>query len=197
MSVGWTKQSRLSLKHNKRASQIWKVIHDYFPDHFDGAAVTDLGCGYGDIAISALEAGAVPVMLVDRSWQFIQMAFQKAKDAGYSNKVVGYQLDITPEAVRNFAENSDIGIMTSVLPYLDDPNEILKAATDFPTFIIECQYAGDGPGFDFLKSPIDMADWLEDCGFNEVAIIGHTIVKDRNKRRDIWACRATDQVFGE
>ena len=187
MSIGWSKPSRISLVYNERAPSMWRIISGMYEDDFKDARVFDLGCGYGDLALSALEAGAEKVIVADKEWRMVQLAMQKC--ISYRDKVIGWQMDLNaPDVVMWAAKNNDIGIMTSVLPYLDDPVSILNQAKSFPLFFLECQYHGDGPGPESIKDNADMADLLNKVGFDEILHIGHTKVEGRNTKRAIWAC---------
>jgi SAM-dependent methyltransferase len=172
---------------------MWNAINEQFGQHFIGQSVVDLGCGYGDLALASLEAGASNVTLVDKNWEMVQMAFQKCSK--FSGKVIGRQLDINPRTVKWMAKEHDIGIMTSVLPYLDSPTKVMKAATGFGLFFLEVQYAGDGPGPEWLKDLHYMSNYIEDCGFWEWAKIGETVIEGRNTVRDIWVCGQEGRVY--
>jgi len=193
-SIGWEKHARLSLRYNVRATKMWEAINKYHGKDFKDAIVWDFGCGYGDLALCALEAGAAVVYLCDRDPIMVQMSMQKC--IKYQGRVFGYQIDINVTTMKWAASHADIGIMTSVLPYLDFPTKVLKQARRIPLFFLECQYKGDGPGPDWLEDDISMGNYLEDtCGFWEYAKVGETEVIDRGTKRSIWACGHEGRIF--
>ena len=172
---------------------MWEAIRQSHGTSFKDAIVWDFGCGYGDLALCALEAGAAVVYVCDKDWRLVQMAMQKC--IKYQGRVFGYQFDINVTTMKWAASHADIGIMTSVLPYLVSPTKVLKQATRIPLFFLECQYSGDGPGPTWLADRHIMSNYLEDCGFWEWAKIGETLVEDRNTTRDIWACGHEGRIF--
>ena len=192
-SIGWEKQSRFSLRYNVRAPLMWSAINEHHGKDFKDAIVWDFGCGYGDLALCALEAGAAVVYVCDKDWKLVQMAMQKC--IKHQGKVFGYQFDINVTTMKWAASHADIGIMTSVLPYLNSPTKVLKQAARIPLFFIECQYKGDGPGLDFLRDDFDMSNYLEGCDFWEHAKVGETEVIDRGSKRSIWACGHEGRIF--
>ena len=172
---------------------MWAQISDGFRPNFMDAVVWDLGCGYGDLGHYALENNAAVVYFCDKDWKLVQMAMQKSID--YQDQIFGYSFNINPDTVRWAASHADVGIMTSVLPYLGEPRGVMKAAADFPLLFIECQYSGDGPGLDWIENDQMMGNLIEYAGFFEWAKIGSTTVQDRGAERSIWACGAEGMIF--
>ena len=85
----------------------------------------------------------------------------------------------------------DIVLCTSVLPYIVDPDRLLlNIHRDSDTAIIECQYAGDGPGLEYIKNDTDMKEWLSKFDWFSVKKIGSTNVESRpGVKRSIWMCK--------
>jgi SAM-dependent methyltransferase len=164
--------------HNVRSPEQWEIISRHID--FKGKTVLDLGCGKGDILFRAFKAGAQVLGI----------------DSDGAN--VKHNLEIHPEikVVVDDIEfmildrQVDIAICFSVLPYLKRPASTLEWINiHSEVALIECQYAGDGPGFAFLKGNGDMREWLLDVGqFKKVKVIGKTLVEGRNKKRYIWMC---------
>jgi len=84
----------------------------------------------------------------------------------------------------------DIAICFSVLPYLENPICALRWINLHSDIaLIECQYDGDGAGFQCLKENRHMEMCLiEDAKFQRVQTIGYTLVEGRNTKRFIWMC---------
>ena len=164
--------------HNTRSSEQWRIISSLVG--FQDKIILDLGCGKGDILTFAAEAGA----------------YSAGVDNDRSN--IDYIKSTYPEIEAIYEDidrllawpQSDIVICFSVLPYLPRPEHTLQWINiHSEVSLIECQYAGDGPGFDFLKTNDDMEKWLLSAGqFSEVKAIGYTLVEGRDKRRYIWMC---------
>jgi hypothetical protein len=55
--------------------------------------------------------------------------------------------------------------------------------------LVECQYAGDGPGFEDIENDNDFQELLWKAGFAWAQPIGRTFVKGRDKYRTIWYCK--------
>ena len=82
----------------------------------------------------------------------------------------------------------DIIVCLSVLPYIKLPIDLLnKISIHSREAIIECQYVGDGPGFDDVHNDNDMKSVLGQIWAN-VTSIGETEVKIRDKWRTVWHC---------
>ncbi len=162
--------------HNVRSPQQWEIISRHVD--FQGKKVLDLGCGGGDILCRAFEAGAIV--------------------AGVDQDKTNFKKDVHPEIMRleddietlGIYPHVDIIICFSVLPYLKRPDQMLNLLNFRSDFaLIECQYAGDGPGFPFLLGNDEMQSWLLEVGqFEKVRTIGHTLVEGRDKKRFIWMC---------
>ena len=168
--------------HNIRSPEQWDIISSHVD--FQGKTVLDLGCGKGDILLRAFDAEAI-VCGIDydnENFKYIQNACAEIQI------VCADIADI--DSLREWSSKVDIVICFSVLPYLERPGDTLKwinAHSDIA--LIECQYAGDGPGFDFLTDNDDMKQWLLQIGkFKEAEPIGHTFVEGRNTKRIIWRC---------
>jgi len=152
--------------------------------------VIDLGCGKGDILLRLFDAGA-KVLGIDNDGDNI-LHIQRAKsefvqDMFNINGLMWCDID---QLIMEQSIKLDVAICFSVLPYLKRPIDALKWINQHSDVaLIECQYAGDGPGFDFLSGNDDMRNWLLQIGeFKEVEPIGHTLVEGRNTKRFIWRC---------
>jgi hypothetical protein len=110
--------------------------------------------------------------------------------ASFPLDFIMHDVDINTVVAANHPGAYDIIICFSVLPYLSDPTATLHWIRNHSNqALIECQYSGDGPGFDWLKDDYDMQRWLEQAGFETIEPIGKTLVKDRDKYRTIWLCQ--------
>lgn len=175
--------------YNTRADKIWEQI-DKIVD-FTDKTVLDVGCGRGDLMMRAWQSGARAVYGIDnskieikearlRSWNMVKegamLFFVEKNVESWNNKWPGFH---------------DIVICTSVLPYLIDPDKLLEnISRDSDIAIIECQYAGDGPGFEYIEHDDDMKNWLHASGgWFSVLKIGSTDVESRpGVSRSIWMC---------
>ena len=172
--------------YNTRSPEQWRIISEHVS--FDGKTVLDLGCGYGDIVQRCHAAGARYVHGVDKDERMhvLEKKRQVINHLDYSQ--VDLDKDFTwleyhPD------KKWDITICFSVLPYLSDPTSTLHWIHQHSTqALIECQLAGDGPGFSLLKGPQDMRRWLDSIGWKQVERIGETTVEDRGCKRGIWLC---------
>lgn len=169
--------------HNTRSQAQWDIISRHVD--FRSKTVLDLGCGKGDILACAIEAGA-SVIGLDYDRDNTEYIRQTLPGAGVINKDIDLFTAVNP--MRYY---TDIVICFSVLPYLKRPERALKWMNDHSKIaLIECQYAGDGPGFSFLTGNDDMREWLVSAGqFEDVSPIGYTVVEGRNKKRYIWMCK--------
>ena len=154
---------------------------------FDDKSVIDVGCGYADFMWRAYAAGARAVFGYDNDKTVNYIASERLETYGY----VGKPVYIMNSDIQNWDEKwpgkHDIAICTSLLPYLKSPGYILECIIrDSDIAIIECQYAGDGPGFDWLNDDSAMAFWLFANGAQESSKLGETCIIGRDKYRTIW-----------
>ena len=165
--------------YNTRSPEQWRIISEHID--FQGKTVLDLGCGKGDILAFAAEAGA-HVTGIDSDKANIEYV-----------RITYPEIEVIEQTV-NFLEaapKTDIIICFSVLPYLVEPLFFVLQWINRHSEVafIECQYAGDGPGFEFLTDNDDMEKWLFSAAqFEKVEAIGHTLVEGRNTKRYIWMC---------
>jgi hypothetical protein len=165
--------------HNTRAPKQWRIISQHVD--FEDKTVLDLGCGCGDLMYRAWADGASEIHGADNNAKII---------AAFPLDFHTYKIDID-EMIGNNASvyRWDIIVCFSVLPYLTDPTATLRWICKHSSIaLIECQLSGDGPGFDWLKSPQDMRRWLDSIGWKSIQRIGETVVKDRGAKRGIWLC---------
>lgn len=172
--------------HNQRSEEQWQIISEHAD--FKNKSVIDLGCGYADILMKCYQAGAQLCCGVEKNSDIATEASLRVDNLP---KAMGQDIFITQSDIERTGDwPMDYAICFSVLPYLENPIATLRWIKYYSkvTFI-ECQYRGDGPGFDWLVSNDDMKDWLEQAGFKSARVIGKTLVKDRRKYRDIWMCK--------
>jgi len=170
--------------HNTRSPEQWRIISEHV--EFDGKMVLDLGCGYGDLLWRAWEAGAKLLQAVDSDTKRDFLIVPAAHIHEYSFSIDNIDIPYYTSKIGY----SDVIICFSVLPYLSDPTSTLHWIHQHSTqALIECQLAGDGPGFDWLKGPQDMRRWLDSIGWERVERIGETTVESRGCKRGIWLCQ--------
>lgn len=179
--------------HNKRANEQWQIISSHID--FDNKTVLDLGCGYGDILALCQQSGANVLGIeqdkeickyLKNNWILVINCDLEKWIQKVSAKLDTSVLEWLEEPVIHF----DIVICFSVLPYLNNPDAVLRWIADHSDIaLIECQYAGDGPGFSGIKNDNDMQKWLFEVGWQSAEAIGKTLVDYRNKYRTIWCCR--------
>lgn len=191
------------LKHNKRADDMWDFIEPLLArlaghkrlrsephKRLAGMNVIDLGIGYGDFMLKALASGADYVWGVDKDKYNIEFASSRILRAGYNGYFNIFEADLNKKSHQSmiFQRSFDIGICTSVLPYLDWPQDLLFMMSKYCTMsIVECQYFGDGPGPEYLQSDGDMEKWLRRY-WRTVQKIGETHLDIRPASRSVWAC---------
>ena len=169
---------------NPRAIEIWDHITSYVD--FTGKTVVDLGCGYGDFSILAHMSGASYITAYDNDEFNI-----KSMKSRLNNIPVVVRLDNIEKCPLN---NADIGMCLSVLPYLKDPDLLLRRmSTRCNTVLIECQYNGDYDGFHYIRDDNDMSMWLSSAGFNHIEMIGKTKIEHIDVERSIWLCSVQKQ----
>lgn len=196
---------------NRRAEEMWSYILPCLEDFaslsvnlkkepmLSGMSIVDLGSGYGDFVVRLLKEGAKKVIAVDNSMDNLRIVREKVHELGYDhesrlrlvyanlNSKVDQAGIFMPPAFSGF-RSPDIAICTSVLPYIEVPDDLLYLmASTCMLSIIECQYSGDGPGFSWIKDDHDMERWLLHY-YSYVNIIGRTKLDIRNASRTIWAC---------
>lgn len=184
--------------HNTRADDMWREIYKYVDFH--DKSVMDVGCGYGDMLARAYEAGAKIVFGMDNDKRVIYEAGLRLGEAGYSDAPI-YLLRANANSWNvSWPGFHNIIFCFSVLPYLEEPTEMLRHfKRDSNVALIECQYAGDGPGFPDIKGDDDMYEVLMGGsfvkglkkweGFYSADKIGETKVEIRDTYRSIWLCQ--------
>lgn len=168
--------------HNVRSPEQWEIISRHVD--FKGKTVLDLGCGKGDILFRVFDAGA-QIIGIDKDEKNIEYIRSCCSEI----EVIKDDLHDLPVLSVSDAQQ-DVIICFSVLPYLLGAGYTLRWINEHSAIaLIECQYAGDGPGFHFLWGNGEMESWLLEVGqFEKVKVIGHTFVAGRNKNRFIWMC---------
>ncbi len=196
------------LKENRRADEMWSFIEPMLArlagepigtqrepsKRLQTLEVVDLGIGYGDFMLKALQSGADYVWGAEKDDLNIEHARNRLARAGYAGYFSVFEADLNKKSHQSmlFQRSFDVGICTSVLPYLDFPNDLLFMMSEYCTMsIIECQYFGDGPGSNVgtshLKDDDDMERWLRRYWLT-VSKIGETKLDIRPASRSVWAC---------
>lgn len=184
---------------NTRAEAMWRIISQRVD--FRSKRVIDLGCGTGDFLWRPVIAGAKTVMGGD-----IDLYKPPCKYWWITKTEVLVALtflDINSAIRGDFEEviNGlfDIAFCFSVLPYLDDVPATLKwMSSNFPLCLIECQYAGDGPGLPNIGADKGMMQLLFSNGFDSAIPLGRTYPEDRTFSngepvyRTIWLCETKE-----
>lgn len=170
--------------HNVRAGTIWSFIEPHVD--FTDKTVCDYGCGYADIIARAALSGAKAAWGYEGDANVFQQARQRMRGIPNLSIVqtdIEKLVDIAPARV-------NIGICTSVLPYLKHPTVFLQFLSGFHReVIIEMQYATDGPGPAHITNDEDMINWLTASGFDEITRLGATLVEPRNRYRSVFLCK--------
>lgn len=175
--------------YNTRAKDMWKIISDNVD--FMDKTVLDVGCGRGDLMMRAWLWGARVVYGIDNS----KIEIKEARLRSWEMVKEGAKLYFMEKNIEHWSERwpgyHDIVLCTSVLPYLYNPDKTLyNIHQDCGLAIIECQYAGDGPGLKRIKNDADMKEWLSKFDWLSVKKIGSTNVESRpGVKRSIWMCQ--------
>lgn len=106
-------------KGGLQAAGEWHQLQPMFPN-LKGAAVLDLGCGYGWHSKYAAECGAASVFAIDVSEKMIAEARQRNADDKVTYRVMGLNEYDYP------AHTYDCVISNLVLHYIEDLDEIYK-----------------------------------------------------------------------
>jgi len=169
------------MAHNIRFPQMWDIITKHVD--FKGKTLLDIGFGYGDLLKAAHSAGA-KVYGIDQAAELVSNL------RVYNSTTFNVRRANIEEIFYSKETLPKVDILTcfSVLPYLSDPDKMLNYFSGLsPQVLIECQYAGDGPGLDWLKGDADMQIWLDTIWY-DVEKIGETKVEGRGYR-SIWLCQ--------
>ena len=172
---------------NVRSPLMWEAIFTAL-SRIDGCNVIDLGAGYGDLSLRFARAGA-RVIAVENDPLVLATLRERVGDSGYAGNVTVLEGNIEDYDLPIWhADDTDIFVITSVLPYLSDPDKLLwHMSTGARMSIIECQYSGDGPGFANIGDDHDMRLWLMRF-WAAVSKIGETHLNIRPASRSIWLC---------
>ena len=169
---------------NKRAAEMWRFISSNFS--FYKLTVVDYGCGYGDMLLYIANDGARLTVGYEKDQGVMRTLSNRLNEEQGIGMIHLYDLDFEKEEK---IYKADVALCLSVLPYLEDPYKHLQImAKNYNTSFIECQYAGDGPGFENIHNDENMAQWLKSAGFVEPRMIGKTLAKEK-WWRTIWMCQ--------
>lgn len=176
---------------NIRAKEMFEIMNQYV--FFENKMVLDLGAGYCDIAMMAIDAGATNVVGIEKDPNVFQIALNKIENTTYARRIQLMDVDIElflPAMSAKF----DIVMCTSVLPYLKEPKKVLAwMAENVDVSIIEVQYIGDGPPGDSfgIADDSEMVRYLSTFWKkkNQVVRAGETVLNIRPAKRTIWVCR--------
>lgn len=171
--------------HNTRSPAMWRIIEDEV-DVVD-ADVLDLGMGHGDLCFMAYASGARRVTGIDYSADLVKECNLRKVQGIYATAPIYFMQEDIRDVKWAVRGPYDLIFCCSVLPYLGDPDHVLMKISEVcEQAIIECQYAGDGPGFEWLTGDEVMEAWLRKCGFESAVPIGQTDIPERKKSRVIW-----------
>jgi SAM-dependent methyltransferase len=186
---------------NIRAEAMWQVIRNNV--NFYGKNVIDIGCGTGDFLWRVFEANAIHVQGIDKHPERITVPtiiLGERMLIGANNVLSGvgnnFPFDIDTAVMENFLfqPKYQIGFCFSVLPYLENPLAALVwMRMNFNTLILEFQYAGDGPGLDYIHNDTEAEEFIRKAGFENVDSIGRTEIEIRDTYRTIWKCEQRSQ----
>jgi 16S rRNA A1518/A1519 N6-dimethyltransferase RsmA/KsgA/DIM1 with predicted DNA glycosylase/AP lyase activity len=135
---------------NRRANAMFEQIAQHVD--FTNKVVMDIGSGYCDLAMKAVDAGAAKVLCLEKSPAVFDQALRKIEDTKYGTFIEILNID-AEDLIHSLVDSYrvDIAFCTSVLPYLRSPEMMIKwMAEHADVSLIEVQYIGDGPGDDFL-----------------------------------------------
>lgn len=156
---------------------------------FIDKTVLDAGCGHGDLVMYAWMSGAKAVVGVDKDKIALTDARLRAGEMILSGARITFVEKDIEQWDSKWPGKYDIVFCTSVLPYLLDPDRLLaNICNDSKIAIIECQYAGDGPGFTHIANDEQMLAWLQKFCWTGVARIGQSYLASRDLYRSIWMC---------
>lgn len=178
---------------NKRSREMWEQIIRHVD--FKDKSVIDVGCGYGDFCFYAWMEGAQVVVGTDEDSMTIRHCVNTYQgfdliDQPLPTGELYFTLEDVEEWDVEWNDKWDVGMCFSVLPYIEDPYNLLYALYEHCTIILlEVQYYGDGPGKVGIKNDDDMSKILGIIGWDTIKKIGSTTVKGRNKKRTIWLCQ--------
>jgi len=179
--------------HNTRAKEMWSVISPEVS--FEGKTVIDIGCGHGDMSRRVFDGGVSLLVSIDSSYDNINATVRNAlRDTNYNTRFIPFHRSFEQFVmfdIRAF-DIFDIAICFSVLPYFKDgiPLSLQKIASICKYALLECQYHGDGPGPEELKSSEDFKKIILNNGFSEALLMGYSVVKSRGLHRDIFYCKS-------
>ena len=159
--------------------QIWQILMGYGIS-LKGKSLLDLGGGHGDLCLMAHNSGAKKVRYIDN-------AIDDSVYARFHKTTVElFKQDIEKN---EWGNGFDYISCLSVLPYLQSPDRFLNDVSKTGSvFILECQYAGDGPGLREIQNDYHMESWLR-VYWDGVESIGKTLVAGRQRYRTIWVCK--------
>jgi len=171
--------------------------------NFSGAQVFDLGCGYGDLMLLSLKAGATHAFGIDIDEQNIYICQRKLsryapKNCGWNFLTINVDLPANLSRLSSIGYSTDIAYCTSVLPYIHKRGDVLQFLSDTADDVfIEMQYFGDGPGIPEIKNDEDMFHFLAQY-FGVVHNIGQTYTgRSPIAYRTLWSCNNSRPIFVE
>lgn len=167
---------------NQRHNDQWAAIAPLVD--WAGLTVLDAGCGGGDMLRRCYDAGSTTVHGVDHDPAVVS---QTTARLGTPASVRVFHSDLLDWLALRADLSYDVAFCMSVLPYVDAYRVLVELRRVSRQAFIECQYRGDGPGV--VPGPTAMSHLLAAAGWAQAGCVGHTIVADRNTRRDIWQCQ--------
>ena len=168
---------------NQRTKEIWRYLKKI---KWDDKNVIDLGAGRGDIAFRIAENGGYVTCYEN---DFANYQSLKERSLGIDGQMILINDDIERLYARGIKGNYDIGLCLSTLPYLSHPGDLLGWMYYYCDIsIIECQYYNDGIGEKLhILNDDDMAEWLNNIGWDKVEKIGQSLT-NLDIYRSIWKC---------
>lgn len=168
--------------HNRRFPSQWEIIKNNVD--FTNKKVIDLGCGYGDILYKCYQKNADCIGI-----EYDKNVFNHLTDRMLNLPILLKKFNLDDIHNKLSTTLFDVGICFSVLPYIDNPDDVLEwMQLHCDVSLIECQYDKDGPGISSIKNDNDMECWLLKF-WESVKKIGETKVNGRNISRSIWKCK--------
>lgn len=170
-----------------RVIQRWIACMPHLEKYFGWGNLLDLGTHMGDFPAIASAQGLKGEGVDD---EYIRPCIQESRDMWGRYGCIFYKEDIV-SYLQQPDIYSEIIMMFSTWPYIvqqqgkEVADQVLQRCVDSSSvFLFETQYAGDGPGPDFLKNDEDAVDYLSKYG--ETTKVITLPVPGRESSRTVW-----------